>query len=148
VIGSKVVTTVEPFDGEYWLAEVRLQHPSCCCEHNADADAPADGFLTLRLMTCRITISSTLKRAARMHRRVRGWKTHAACITQLTFAFLHGKFAPSHCMTPSVRFVCCPCTSCRNCVPLMCILHVTQAPLTGFDAMVRRIHTARAVEEY
>ena len=23
VIGSKVVTTVEPFDGEYWLAEVR-----------------------------------------------------------------------------------------------------------------------------
>ena len=22
VIGSKVVTTVEPFDGEYWLAEV------------------------------------------------------------------------------------------------------------------------------
>lgn len=27
VMGSKVVTTVEPFDGEYWMAEVRI---SCC----------------------------------------------------------------------------------------------------------------------
>ena len=32
VIGSKVVMTVEPFDGEYWLAEVRgrLARPAMC----------------------------------------------------------------------------------------------------------------------
>jgi len=38
VIGSKVVTTVEPFDGEYWMAEVRT--PRACAVTNC---APAGG---------------------------------------------------------------------------------------------------------
>ena len=67
-----------------------------------------------------------------MRRRVRGWKPHAACITQLTIASLHGECAPSQHMTHICMLSAAPAQD----VPPDLLL-VMQAPLRGFDATVR-----------
>ena len=64
VIGSKVVTTVEPFDGEYWMAEVRMLSCSCRrCLHQRVSPMPYGIPQVLALRSKRVECAAGLPSA-------------------------------------------------------------------------------------